>query len=135
MELATGLAAIKGITTGLEQVNKLLSVIKDTAHHEQLVQLKEALLTAKEETLALREEASALRAKLATKESLAFDKRLDAYFKQSAGAEKDGPFCKTCWDKDSTLLRLDNENWCAGCKLGYGPERSSGGWEPSSSAG
>lgn len=133
MDLTGGLAAIKGITAGIESVNGLLTAIKDAAHHEQLVKLKEALLTAKEEALALREEVMELRTRLSTRASLAYDKAVDAYFREEDGKPKDGPFCKTCWDKDSKLLRLDREGWCAGCKNGYGPDKSSGGWSPSSS--
>ena len=133
MDPISGLAAIKGITAGLDGINKLLGVIKDTAHREQLLQLKEALLSAKEEAVSLREEVLALRSKLSNKENLTYNKGVDAYYKQVTATETDGPFCKTCWDKDSKLLRLDREGWCAGCEKGYGPERSSGGWEPASS--
>ena len=135
MGLITGIAAIKGITTGLEQVNKLLAVIKDTEHHGQLVQLKEALLDAKEEALALREKNGLLKVKLSNKEKLVFVKDSDAYFKVTNENEKDGPFCKTCWDKDEKLLRLDHDGWCAGCRLGYGNDRRSGNWKPASSVG
>lgn len=133
MELVLGVAALKGIAAGIDGVNKLLAAVKDTEHRQELLQMKEALLTAKEETLALREEIGQLRTRLTTKETLVYNKQMDAYFKQAEGKEKDGPFCKTCWDKDSTLLRLDSAGWCAGCKLGYGPDRSDGDWAPSSS--
>lgn len=63
---------------------------------------------------------SNLRSKLANKESLVYDKGADAYYKQIADGEKEGPFCKTCWDIDSKLLWLNQEGWCAGCKQGYG---------------
>jgi hypothetical protein len=122
MEITAGLAALKSITTGIAGVNKLLTAIKDTQQHQQLLELKEALLTTKEESLSLREEVITLRSKLANKESLIFDKGADAYYKQIAGTEKEGPFCKTCWDIDSKLLWLNKDGWCAGCKQGYGPE-------------
>lgn len=120
MELASGLAALKGITTGVEVVNKLLTVISDSSNREQLVQLKESLLNAKEETLALREEIIFLRDKLSIRESLDFDIRADAYYKKGEAVLRDGPFCKTCWDKDSKLIRLDTRGFCAVCKIGYG---------------
>ena len=130
MEITTGLATLKGIATGVERVNKLLTVLKNTEHHQQLIELKEALLAVKEESLSLREEVIVLQSKLANKENLAYDKNGDAYYKQIAEAEKDGPFCKTCWDADSKLLRLDQKGWCAGCNKGYGPGWSEGSREP-----
>lgn len=120
MELAAGLAAIKGLTSGVEVVNKLLSVISDSSNREQLVRLKESILNAKEETLALREEVLSLRDKLSNKESVEFDRNADAYYKKAVEGYRDGPFCKTCLDKDSKLIRLDTRGYCAVCRVGYG---------------
>lgn len=120
MELSTGLAAIKALTTGVEVINRLLSVISDSSNREQLVHLKESILNAKEEALALREEVLSLRDKLSNKETLEFDRGADAYYKKAVEGLRDGPFCKTCWDKDSKLIRLDTRGYCAVCKEGYG---------------
>lgn len=121
LEIVTGIASIKIIAQGIDSVNKLLTAIKDTAHHEQLVALKEALLSAKEEILLMREQAMDLRTRLENKEHLAFDPNIDAYHKTTDG-KKDGPFCKTCWDKEGKLLRLNASGWCDGCGIGYGPQ-------------
>lgn len=129
MDVVTGLAAVRGITAGLESVNKLLAVITETAHHEQLVQLKEALLTAKEETLTLREDMIVLRSKLADVEASA-KRELEVEFDGTfywIGKEKkfpaSGPYCTRCFDMEKRTVRLQND-WsdhfsCPGCKTSF----------------
>jgi len=114
MDVASGIAALKGLASGIESVNQLLTAMKDTKHHEQLVQLKEALLNAKEETLSLREEVINLRSQLSA--SLAKAKQEQSMESDGTfywtGKERsiptDGPYCTRCFDVDKRAVRLKN---------------------------
>ena len=86
---------------------------------EQLLALREAALELQEENAELKEKVRQLEEQLAVKGSLNFEKGV--YYIQE-GKQKTGPYCQRCYDKDSKLVRLqdDGDHWfCYGCSHGY----------------
>jgi hypothetical protein len=86
---------------------------------EQILALREAALELHEENAELKEQVRQLEEQLAVKGNLNFEKGV--YYLQE-GRKQSGPYCQRCYDKDVTLVRLqdDGDHWfCYGCSHGY----------------
>jgi len=87
---------------------------------EKIMELREAAISLQEENLNLREELRELKAKLALKKELNFD---GSVYWQGGGDERDGPFCPSCNDSKSKLIRLQeyfDKQWrCKVCHTRY----------------
>jgi hypothetical protein len=75
------------------------------------IELQEKLMKLREDALALQEENIELKGKILEleqiineKEELVFDGRV--YWRNIDGEEKEGPFCQSCYDSDSKVIRL-----------------------------
>lgn len=68
---------------------------------EKIMELREASIELQEENFNLLEEVRFLRSKLEEKEELTFNGNV--YY---IGNDNDGPFCPTCYDSESKLIRL-----------------------------
>ena len=98
---------------------QLIEQGKKTEAQEQILALREAALELQEENTELKEKVRQLEKQLAIKGNLIFEKGV--YYIQ-AGRKKEGPYCQRCHDKDSKLVRLqdDGDHWfCYGCSHGY----------------
>ena len=86
---------------------------------EQILALREAVLELQEENVELKEKVRRLEEQLQIKDELIFEHGV--YYLQK-GRNKDGPYCQACYDKDSLLVRLqdDGDHWfCYGCSRGF----------------
>jgi len=86
---------------------------------KQILALREAALELQEENAELKEKVRRLEEELKIKGRLVFEKGV-YYLKEDE--TKEGPFCQRCYDKDTKLVRLqdDGDHWfCYGCSHGY----------------
>ncbi|UCH62265.1 MAG: hypothetical protein JSU77_10720 [Fidelibacterota bacterium] len=84
---------------------------------KQILALREAALELQEENAELKEKIGRLEEEL--KDRLVFEKGV--YYLEDSGS-KEGPYCQRCYDKDTKLVRLqdDGDHWfCYGCSHGY----------------
>ncbi len=108
---AATIPAVNNALTLLERVGKVVKASTNLDAQEALVELRGALLSVKEENLAMREENLRLRMELEsirraaiTKSQIVFE--YPNYYINLGDGTKDGPFCKSCKDKDEKLIRL-----------------------------
>ncbi len=97
----------------------LLKQGKTTEAQEQILALREAALELQEENAELKEKIGRLEEELKIKGRLTFEKGV--YFLVEDDT-KDGPYCQRCYDKETKLVRLqdDGDHWfCYGCSHGY----------------
>ncbi len=97
----------------------LLKQGKTEEAQDQIRDLREAAQELREENVELKEQVRRLEEELKIKGRLTFEKGV--YFLVEDDA-KDGPYCQRCYDKDATLVRLqdDGDHWfCYGCSHGY----------------
>ena len=88
----------------------------------KLAELISALADAKMEVSVIQElilqkdlEIRQLQEKIDTQEKMTFEK---PYYWKINGAEKEGPFCQHCYDKDGKIVQLqDGENGCWNCTI------------------
>ncbi len=86
---------------------------------KQILALREAALELQEENIELKEKVRRLEEELKIKGRLSFEKGV--YFLVEDDT-KDGPYCQRCYDKETKLVRLqdDGDHWfCYGCSHGY----------------
>ncbi|MFB0516855.1 MAG: hypothetical protein ACETWG_09680 [Candidatus Neomarinimicrobiota bacterium] len=86
---------------------------------EQILALREAALELQEENVALKEKVRKLEEELHVKGRLVFEKGVYYLVEEDT---KEGPYCQRCYDKDTILVRLqdDGDHWfCYGCSHGY----------------
>ncbi len=84
---------------------------------KQILALREAALEIQEENVELKEKVRRFEEEL--KGRLVFEKGV--YYLKEDGS-KEGPYCQRCYDKDTKLVRLqdDGDHWfCYGCSHGY----------------
>ena len=114
-EIATATAAaVPAINSALTLIDRVSKLVKGGATleaQEAVLALRESLLAVKEENLSLkhdnlglREELGTLRKSLENKNQIKFE--YPNYYQFSEDGDKDGPFCKSCKDKDDKLVRL-----------------------------
>jgi len=84
---------------------------------EKILELREAAMSLQEENLALRNRVRELEDQATLKQKVQWEK---PYYWSSEGGAKDGPFCQTCYDNDTKLVRLQggqSGRWnCHTCK-------------------
>ena len=104
----------------LPRYKDIVDLIKqgETAEaQKQILALREAAMELQEENAELKEKIGRLEEEL--KDRLVFEKGV-YYLKE--GDTKEGPYCQRCYDKDTKLVRLqdDGDHWfCYGCSHGY----------------
>ena len=114
-EIATATAAavpaINSALTLFDRVFKIVKGSKNIEAQEAMLSLREALLVVKEDNLSLKQDNLALKEELASfKRSTEVESRIvfdyPNYYVLAKDGTKDGPFCKSCKDKDNKLIRL-----------------------------
>lgn len=96
-----------GISYAVRMSGRLVDLAKTTLTlelREQIMQLREAVLNAQEEILSLRAELGDLKRATTDREQLKFDGTV--YWREILGLEKEGPFCQSCLDINSAVIRL-----------------------------
>ena len=84
--------------------------------HEKIMELREAAIQLQEENLELRQRLKALEEQIALRAKVVWEKPY--YWIIDEGGKRDGPYCQSCYDKDSKLMRLqDGENGVWNCKV------------------
>jgi len=97
----------------------LLKQGKTEEAQEQILALRETALELQEENVALKEKVRKLEEELRVKGRLVFEKGV--YYLEEED-QREGPYCQRCYDKDTNLVRLqdDGDHWfCYGCSHGY----------------
>ena len=100
----------------------LLKQGKTTEAQEQILDLREAAMELQEENAELGEEVRRLKEELRLKGKLVFEKGV---YYLVADDTREGPYCQRCYDKETKLVRLqdDGDHWfCYGCSHGYPKE-------------
>ena len=99
-----------------EDIVDLLKKGSTIEAQEKIMELREAAMELQEENLALREQVRTLEGKLALRGKIGWER---PYYWMVEDGKRDGPFCQICYDKSSTLVRLQggkNGRWaCGGC--------------------
>lgn len=96
---------------------------------EKIMELRERSIELQEENIELKEENRRLKDILSRKESLRF---INNVYYSVEGDSQDGPFCPTCHDSDSKVIRLHpfnhyvmGQEWlCKVCKSEFPRENS-----------
>jgi hypothetical protein len=104
-----------------ETLKSIANAFREADKIEQYRQINEAMAKLKEMENQLTEfekENKLLKEKLKIKDDLTVSN--DAYWLKS---NKDGPFCKGCWDDNNKLIRLKDDYECPVCKTKYGPKK------------
>ena len=92
-------AVFKTIKEGANAIREA----KNLELYERMLAVYGDVMELVEKNRELYEENLLLREKFSTKEKLSFDS--ERYWLNKEG-QKDGPFCSTCWDIDSKLVRM-----------------------------
>ena len=135
-EIATATAAAApAINSALTLFDRAFKIVKGSANmeaKETMLSLRESLLAVKEENLSLKQDNLTLKEELAgLKKSTYVENRVvfeyPNYYILAEDGTKDGPFCKSCKDKDDKLIRLTvskpNASWhCDVCKNNFETE-------------
>lgn len=82
---------------------------------EKIMELREAAIQLQEENLELRQRVKNLEEQIALRAKVTWEK---PYYWVDDSGRRDGPYCQTCYDNDSKLIRLqDGENGTWRCKV------------------
>jgi hypothetical protein len=101
--VASAFGGASGLFTTLKEGANALREGKNLELYERMLSVYGDVMELVEKNRELYEENQALKAKFLTKENLSFDG--ERYWINKEG-QKDGPFCSTCWDVDSKLVRM-----------------------------
>ena len=110
-EIATIVPAINSALSLFDRASKMVKGSVNLEAQEVMLALREALLAVKEENLSLKQDNLALKEELGSlKKSTDVENRIvfeyPNYYVLAEDGTKDGPFCKSCKDKDDKLVRL-----------------------------
>ncbi len=98
--------AFAGASTVFKTIKEGADAIREAKNlelYERMLSVYGDVMELVEKNRELYEENQALKAKFLTKENLSFDG--ERYWITKEG-QKEGPFCSTCWDVDSKLVRM-----------------------------
>lgn len=130
----TDITAIASILGSVKTATEIAKLLKDSDLSLEKAEMKlkladliSALADARIETAEIQsliaekdDRIKQLKTALETKENIKYEK---PYYWLGSGAERDGPYCQHCFDKDGKLIRLQsngNGYWdCKVCKNGY----------------
>jgi regulator of replication initiation timing len=107
-----------GVFDNLKTIGNVLKEVGKIELYQQLLEASANLLELQNENAKLKTKLTQLEEKLKNKDDLIPIN--NAYWKKS---DNDGPFCTRCWDKNTDLIRMVNNQdityYCPECKNSY----------------
>jgi hypothetical protein len=92
-----------GIVDNFKDLFKVAESVNNLDLYKKLSELQTRVMEVEEENRGLKDRVGQLIGQLSTRDSLVHDG--ERYWSQRDG-KRDGPFCSTCWDVDSRLVRM-----------------------------
>lgn len=104
-----------GLIDTIKEAVKLAQKLDNIELVKMILQLQTQAMEQLQENQALRAELDQARGELKRRQSVSFDKKVNAYF-SGDGQARDGPFCPKCLDVNNKLVRmLEYGNGYSGC--------------------
>lgn len=97
-----------GIIENAKEVVNLVKEIDNIELYRNILDLQSELMGVVQELGEHKKENALLKEKLESKVSLKFENNV--YWREDINGAKDGPFCSTCYDTKSNLVRMQYQN-------------------------